>query len=72
MDASIIALDGTARPLHPREQRDDMRAFDDEQDMPSERIDRVLQLQNIMRARATDRMGTNRETRTTTRPFAKL
>ena len=30
-----------------------MRAFDDEQDMPSERIDRVLQLQNIMRARAT-------------------
>ena len=30
-----------------------MRAFDDEQGMRSERIDRVLQLQNIMRARAT-------------------
>ena len=30
-----------------------MRAFDDEQNIPSERIDRVLQLQNIMMAFAT-------------------
>ena len=32
-----------------------MRAFDHEQDIPSERIDRVLQLQNIMMAFATGR-----------------
>ena len=40
-----------------------MRAFDDEQDMPSERIDRVLQLQNIMRARATPWVPTGRRER---------